>query len=159
MIDTSAYILRISQANPVQLVVINFELVIEFLQAALSDDGSDDVYYSHIQKAKNALEQLIQSLDFEVSVSHDFYEIYNYAYRRLCEIHFKSADKAATTLNELVELMQALLVGWQDAASKAEAESAAPQGDAPKIYAGLTYGKNGQAVEYIDENKDRGYMA
>ena len=59
MIDKSAYLLRISQASPAGLVVINFELIIEFLNAAIENDFGENV-----QKAKDGLEQLIQSLDF-----------------------------------------------------------------------------------------------
>ena len=157
MIDKSAYMLRISQAGPVQLVVINFELILEFLQAAKSAEDSDS-FITHIQKAKNGLEQLIQSLDFEVSVSGDFYDIYNYTYKLLCDIHFtQDKGKADAVVSEVIELMEMLLKGWRETASKVTDEQ--PLGEAPRVYAGLTYGRDGQAEEYIDDNEGRSFMA
>jgi len=163
MIDKSAYMLRISQASSAGLVVINFELIIEFLNEAVAEVNNKENYRAAIQKAKDGLEQLIQSLDFEVSLSHDFYEIYNYSYKLLCDVHFSSDSEAAcAVVKEVVELMEMLLVGWRNTAEKADAEmdaTAVAGEDSPKVYAGLTYGRDGQANEYIDENKDRGYMA
>jgi len=173
MIDKSAYLLRISQANPVGLVVINFELILDFLTEAVvalepqasAGEAQDalpppdfEVFRTNVQKAKSGLEQLIQSLDFEVPIAHDFYEIYNYVYKLLCNVQFSSDGKAAcVALKEVSELMEILLEGWRDTAEKAD--NLPPASEGPKVYTGLTYGRDGQANEYIDENKDRGYMA
>ncbi|MCL1884566.1 MAG: flagellar protein FliS [Defluviitaleaceae bacterium] len=167
MIDKSAYTLRISQASPAGLVVINFELIIEFLNEAETTASSDkEAFRTAVSKAKSGIEELIQSLDFDVPVSHDFYEIYNYSYKLLCDIHFSSDTEAAcSAVKEAREHLSVLLEGWRETAEKADAEAAelgenSPKSDGvPKIYTGLTYGKNGMANEYIDENKDRGYMA
>jgi len=149
--DKSAYILRISQASPAGLVVINFELILEYLNTALTTD-----FRGNVQKATEGIEQLIQALNFDVPLSHDFYEIYNYSYKLLCNARFSSdCEAACSAVKEVCELMEILLVGWRDCAEKADTEIK----DAPKVYSGLTYGKDGLANEYIDEDKDRGYMA
>jgi flagellin-specific chaperone FliS len=154
MIDKSAYILRISQASPTGLVVISFELILEFLNESMQGD-----FRENIQKAKEGIEQLIQSLDFSVPLSHDFYDIYNYCYKLLCDVHFSSdKETACNTVKEVIELMEMLLIGWRDCAEKADTAETA-EGGVPKVYTGLTYGKDGLANEYIDEDKDRGYMA
>jgi flagellar biosynthetic protein FliS len=173
MIDKSAYMLRISQASPAGLVVINFELVLEYLNAAVgaldSEPQEKETFRAAIQKAKDGIEQLIQALDFQVPLSHDFYEIYNYTYKLLCDVHFSSDTEAAfAAVKEVAELMEILLEGWRKTALNADAEAAENTAGAgqpaipdapPKVYTGLTYGRDGQANEYIDENKDRGYMA
>jgi flagellar biosynthetic protein FliS len=159
MIDKSAYLLRISQASPAGLVVINFELIIEYLNEAVTQKENNEAYRAAILKAKEGLEQLIQSLDFGVPVSHDFYEIYSYSYKLLCDVHFTSDMEAAfAVVKEVAELMEMLLAGWRETAEKADAELAS-NSEAPKVYTGLTYGRDGMANEYIDEDKDRGYMA
>jgi len=165
MIDTSAYMLRISQAGPVQLVVINFELIIDFLNAAknaaekATSTEDMDTFREGIQKGKNALDELIASLNFDTPLALGFYEIYRYAYKRLSDIHYTlDPQKACDAVEEVLELMDTLLKGWQDAASKAEND--VPQtGDAPKVYTGLTYGRDGNANEYIDEGGGRSFMA
>lgn len=162
MIDKSAYMLKISQASPAGLVVINFELILEYLQAASENVADKEAFRAAVQKAKEGLEQLIQSLDFGVPVSHDFYEIYRYSHKLLCDVQFSSDGEAAcSVLREVSELMEMLLEGWRTTAEKADAETAGAVADegVPKVYAGLTYGKDGNANEYIDENTDRGYMA
>ena len=158
--DKEAYILRISQANPTQLVVINFELILEFLTAAEGAIGTDE-FLTTIQKAKNGLEQLIDALDLSVTVSHDFYEIYKYTYKRLSDISFtRDENVAKEVLAESKENMQTLLDGWRVAAESDAAASEAPvANEAPKVYTGLTYGKGGKAEEYIAEDTSRGYMA
>ena len=160
MIDKEAYILRISQANPTQLVVINFELILEFLAATEGTFGTDE-FLTYIQKAKNGLEQLTDALDLSVSFSHDFYEIYKYTYKRLSDISFTRDENAAKeVIAEAKELMQMLLEGWRAAAESDAATADAPiASEAPKVYTGLTYGKGGQAEEYIEQDSGRGYMA
>ncbi|MCL2499335.1 MAG: flagellar protein FliS [Defluviitaleaceae bacterium] len=147
MINADDYKIRISNANPAQLVVINFEMVIAFL-----DDGQ-------IEKAKDALSQLIRSLNFEITLAHDFYEIYKYVNELLIAAQFSKDDaKIKQTLNEARELMDVLLVGWKDA-EKQVADLPPVAGIAPKVYAGLTYSRSGQVDEYVDEGNNKGYMA
>ncbi|MCL2357500.1 MAG: flagellar protein FliS [Defluviitaleaceae bacterium] len=156
MIDKSAYMLRISQASPVGLVVINFELILEYLNEAIAYSNNKETFRAAVQKAKDGLEQLIQALDFSAPVAHDFYEIYQYSYKLLCDVHFSSdAEAACSVLKDVAELMETLLEGWKVTAENAGAE----EENAPKVYAGLTYGKDGSANEYIDETNDRGFMA
>ena len=159
-LDKSAYMLRISQANPAQLVVINFELILEFLAAAEAAIGTDE-FLTYVQKAKSGLEQLIDALDLSVSISHDFYEIYKYNYKRLSDVSFTKDNLAAQeVVSEAKELMSTLLEGWKKVAESDAANAESPvASDAPKVYTGLTYGKGGQAEEYIAEDTGRGYMA
>ena len=159
MIDKSAYMLRISQAGPVQMVVINFELVLEFLNLAQSSiQENNTAFRENIQKAKNGLEQLISSLDFDIALSHDFHEIYSYIYKHLSDIHFtRDNEKATAVLHEMIDLVEILLAGWRDASDKNPVEPTT-NGDAPKVYSGLTYGRDGQAQEYM-EDEGKGYMA
>ena len=159
MIDTQAYMLRITQAGPVQLVVINFEILLDYLEAAkkAASLGVEEMR-PPIGKAKEALSELIQSLDFKISLSHDFYGIYSYAFGKLSAATASfDVSTASAAVDETAELMEILLKGWREAAEK-EPE-APPNENAPKVYAGLTYGKDGKAEEYVDDGKNRGYIA
>jgi flagellar biosynthetic protein FliS len=153
--------LRISQASPTGLVVINFELILEFLKEAEQNAQEKELFRASIAKAKDGLEQLIQSLNFEIPISQEFYGIYNYSYKLLSDVQFSSdVEAACLAVKEVAELMEMLLVGWRDAAEKNAAEKTETvTDDTTKVYSGLTYGRDGNANEYIDENKDRGYMA
>ncbi|MCL2604891.1 MAG: flagellar protein FliS [Defluviitaleaceae bacterium] len=147
MVDANEYRLRIANANPAQLVVINFEMVIVFL-----DDGQ-------IEKAKDALEQLVRSLNFEISLAHDFYEIYKYINELLITAQFSKDEVIVTqSVSEVRELMGTLLDGWRNV-EKQVADLPPVAGESPKIYAGLTYSRDGQVDEYVDEGNNKGYMA
>jgi flagellin-specific chaperone FliS len=155
--------LRISQASPAGLVVISLEIIVDYLNEAAN---SPESFRSSVQKAKEGIEQLIQSLDFEIPLSQDFYDIYNYCYKLLCDVHFsRDTEAACAAIKEVREHMETLLTGWRDAEEKSGtegltvSEAVTANEAAPKVYTGLTYGRDGQAQEYIDENKDRGYMA
>ena len=153
MIDKQKYEQRILTANPVELVVINLELCIEFLVGAAScrPNAHKDAH-SFIIKAIDSLQELIKSLDFQVPLSHEFYEIYKYI-NRLLNKALSSNDQDA--LKEALGLFEILLEGWkklEEASKDMKAVS-----DMPKIYAGLTYGRDGSATEYIEESSG-GYI-
>jgi hypothetical protein len=147
MIDKEAYTLRISTANPAQLVVINIELVIAF-----AENGQ-------IEKAKDALDKLIRSLNFEIPLAFDFYEIYKYVNELLVSAQFsKDETQIKQNLADVSELMNTLLIGWKDA-EKQVADLPPVVGETPKVYMGLTYSRDGLADEYIDDTDKKGFMA
>ena len=147
MINKAEYTQRIAKANPAELVVINFELLLDFL------DGGD------IDKAKNALEQMVRSLNFEIPLAHDFYAVYKYVNERLIAAQFaREEGTAKEAVAEVRELMETLLVGWRDV-EKQVADLPPVAGEGPAVYSGLTYSKDGTADEYIDDGDKKGYMA
>jgi len=147
MVNRDDYTLRISKANPAELVVINFELVLAFL------DVGD------IEKTKNAVEQLMRSLNFEISLAHDFFDVYRYVNERLVIAQFSQDEVLIKeVISEVRELMETLLVGWKDV-EKQVADLPPVAGEGPAVYSGLTYSKNGTADEYIDDGDKKGYMA
>lgn len=145
--DKDVYSARIAAANPAQLVVINFELILAFI-----DSGQ-------FEKAKNGLEQLVRALNFEIPLAHDFYGVYKYINERLTAAQFSSDENTVNaTAAEARELLQTLLTGWQDV-EKQVADLPAVAGESPAVYSGLTYGRDGTADEYVDDTDKKGYMA
>jgi len=160
--DKSAYILRISQASPTQLVVINFELAVEFMETAIKNIGSPDAYHAAIQKSKDAIQELIEALNFEVTLAHDFFDIYKFIFKKIVDAEFsRDPAEAKAALMEALDHTNDLLTGWRalDSNIEHEAPSEHESLNAPKVYSGLTYGRKGQAEEYIAEDESRGYMA
>jgi flagellin-specific chaperone FliS len=84
-------------------------------------------------------------------LAHDFHEIYKYAYGRLTEAEF---SKNMEAVDEVIELMETLLEGWQ----KVPEVPPPPQEAEKKIYTGLTYGRDGQKLDY-SESESEGYTA
>ena len=185
MIDREIYKQRILTANPIELVVINLELCIEFLKESmvchceeLATEQSMEVEGTantgllrtgekvnffpiarndgecrfSLTKAIDSLQELIKSLDFQVSLSHEFYEIYKYI-NRLLNKALSSNDQDA--LKEALGLFEILIEGWKKL--EEESKDMKSTNNMPKIYAGLTYGRDGSANEYIEESSG-GYI-
>ena len=151
------YTLRISQATPVQLVIINHEIMLDFLtDAASAFEQSDmEAFYRLINKSKDALTQLIEGLDFEHELAHELYNLYLYAGERINKALFANDKDAA---KEVAEMFGTLLEGWQAIEDTPDDRLAnLPSQDAPQVFAGLTYGKDGLS-EYIPDTSD-GYKA
>ena len=159
MVDKEYYTKRISQAGPVGLVALNFELTLDFLQKARKMYSSDkEQSRLCITRAREGLENLIQSLDFDVRLSFDFYELYKYVYGLLCDVQPSGdEEKVAKALDEAAEIVGNLTKAWKELADKTDEEPIDAEG-VPKIYAGLTYDKDGKATEYIDDSAG-GYKA
>ena len=152
MVDKEYYTKRIAQAGPVGLVALNFELTLDFLQKARKMYSTDKEQSRQcITRAREGIENLIQSLDFDVSVSFDFYELYKYVYGLLCDVQ-QSGDneKVSKALVETIEIVGNLTKAWRELADKTDEEPLETE-DSPKIYTGLTYDKDGKPAEYVDE--------
>ena len=153
MVDKEYYTKRIAQAGPVGLVALNFELTLDFLQKARKMYDKDMEQCRHlITRAREGIENLIQSLDFDVQVSFELYEIYKHVYGLLCDVQQSSDEKkVARVLDEVINIIENLTKQWRELADKTVEEPLETEG-IPKIYAGLTYDKDGKATEYVDES-------
>jgi len=157
-VNKEDYTLRIAKATPVQLVIINHELLVAFIADALSafEDGDISKFYKKINLSKHALTQLIEGLDFENPIAQELYDLYLYAGERLNKALFSKDTDAA---REVSEMFTTLLEGWQEIEHTPDDRiAAADEGEVLQVYAGLTYSKNGLS-EYIPEDENRGFKA
>ena len=152
MVDKEYYTKRIAKAGPVGLVALNFELTLDFLKKARKMYENDkEQSRLCMTRAREGLENLIQSLDFDVDVSFDFYELYKYVYGLLCEVQQSNDEKKVSkALDEAADIVESFSKAWRELADKTDEEPLEIE-NGPKIYAGLTYDKDGKATEYIDD--------
>ena len=154
------YTLRIAQATPVQLVIINHELLVAFVDEALTafKNSETELFYQYINKSKDALAQLIDGLDFDEPIAHELFDLYLYAGERLNKALFGKNIEAA---QEIKLMFTDLLEGWQAIEDTPDDRLAnMPEQEGPQqVYAGLTYHKDGQLSEYIPEDENRGFKA
>jgi flagellin-specific chaperone FliS len=154
MVDKDAYTLRISRADTAGLVVIALELAADFIGDALTRHSDRDEYCEYLDKAKNAVLQLIRGLNFEVSMAQDFFDIYRYLYKLLVDAFFNGRKEPAA---EALSLIETLLAGWREAAS-IEAAAAPAIAESSKVFAGLTYERGGLS-EYVERDESKGFKA
>ena len=153
------YVLKIANATPVQLVSITNRLMVEFVSEAIHalEAGNNEVFEQNINRAKSALEQLMGSLNFEVEIAQELYDLYLYAGKLLNRSFF---DYDAAPIQEVKEMFETLLEGWEaieDTPDKRVSDGDTVE-DGPQVYAGLTYEKGGLS-EYIVEDENHGFKA
>ena len=147
------YTLKISQANKTQMVVIIYEILFQYLDEARENLGKKDIsaFHESIRKCTGCIRELSASVNFESEASGNLISLYVFCTKELAkaDIHH-SADELYG-----VELVTRKL--YKAAKTVAENDSSpAIMGNAPKVYAGLTYGKESIIVN-IHGNASRGY--
>lgn len=149
------YVVRISNATPLQLVIISYELCLDFMACARDSFGTDaEQFEKNIKKAQEALAQLTSALDLQYDVTQNLLTLYIHVNQLLNTAYF---SRDMQSLAEAEKIMSALLSSWK------ELERSQPAGvpvmeNAQRVYAGLTY-TNGGLDEYIEDDGKRGFKA
>ena len=126
---------RIAQSNKTQLVVVTYEIIVNYLDTAVESDSDRDYIYN-LQKAQQFLNNLTSALDYSYEISYDLLSLYSYANR--C-ITMSIAKKENCDLDMVKNMMLKLKESF-DKISR-EDESGSVMKNADTVYAGITYGK------------------
>ncbi len=150
------YTRRITQANASKLVVILYELFFDFSDEALEALAKKDIptFSMQLDKAQEALNQLIGSLQEENDLADSIYRVYLYVSARMGLIR---ANHDPELLTDPLRLMKSL---FETYSKDSENDTSGPVMDnSQKVYAGLTYGKEA-LTESMDEGAgNRGFFA
>jgi flagellar protein FliS len=161
-INKNDYIARISNADPLQLIIINYDLILDYI--SLAKEAKDcDVARENVSKAENCLRELAVTLNMDYTISKELIRIYIYINGLLVnsKIKLNTLKKEAANfyLIEAAILLNDLLKGWRELETQGHVALGKRAYDNPQqLYAGLTY-KNGKLTEFIDEDSKRGYKA
>jgi len=150
---------RINNATPMQLTVINHEMLLFFMDEASAVAAGTPELTAALERARSALAELHAALDMDIEFSKDLGNLYLFINKRLIHAGMKRKgydDEKNAQLAEARPIVAELLTAWQtlDADPKLYEKLL---GNNQKIFAGLTYGKDGQLEEYQDFDPDRGY--
>ena len=148
---------RINDATPMQLTVINYELLLFFMDEARAAAAKTAECAAALERARAALIELHATLDMDVEFSQDLGNLYLFINKCLIHAGTKRTDEEKNAeLAQARGIVTELLEAWQTL----EADECLYEkllGNSPKIFAGLTYGKDGKLEEYQDFDPDRGY--
>lgn len=151
------FTLRISQANPTEIIVITYEITLVYFEdakAALREEKRDafKIAISHIQKCISAL---MESLDFKQEIAMRLMELYTYADREVAKASVKKSEEHLKNAEQVfLKMLPAFReVGKQDLRKPV-------MRNAQSVYAGLTYGKNDLVENGISNDwSTRGFRA
>ena len=145
------YSYRIQQATRSQLVVITYDIIIEYLDEALAFKNAVE-YKESIHMAMRGIDNLITGLDMRYEVSIELYRLYNYMKRTLISAQVScDCDKVREVRGLLDKLKNAFSeVSRQDL-------SAPLRKNTEQRYSGLTYSRYGANEVAQDTLSNRGY--
>lgn len=150
------FTLRISQANPTQLVVILYEMCLEYLKESrdIMEAGDVQAFHEAIRKTRGCLSELMESLDLEYEPAPAMLQLFLYCVRRLTYGEFHRDVQA---LNEV----EKVLVPLHDAYAQIQDQNPAGpvMGNSQAVYAGLTYGRTSLVENTGDPGSNRGMFA
>ena len=146
------YTFRISQANRTEMVVIIYEMLLDYLndaRAALAEDDMQE-FHESIRRSTACIRELISSINFDSDVSQNLLSLCIY-----CTKELSKADlhHTAEELYHVELVMNKLHAAFKEIASNDD--SAPIMNNSQVVYAGLTYGKESLVIHLNDNN--RGY--
>jgi len=153
------YVARIAAASPAKLVVITYEIILDYMEEARNLAG--DKAAAGVERALEGVRQLMGGLNFEYEISQDLMDCYLRVNKLLNAVRFggqagKGAEAPASELTEAAAIIRSLMESFIEIDKDGESGPPAME-NAPHIYAGLTY-KNGELSEFVDDT-GRGFKA
>ena len=165
--DKQYFTLRITQANPTELVVILYEMMLCYLEDATTAVQSDkkealnegaasqeaDLFREAVRKARGCLNELINSLNLEYEPAPALMQLYMFCVRRLA---LSELRRDAKLLDEIRHVIEPLHDAYQQIA--AQNNDGPVMNNSQSVYAGLTYGRNTLTENMADQGANRGML-
>lgn len=146
------YTLKISQATSTGLVVILYDLAVNYIddaKKAYNSSGHAE-FRRECTNARRVVLELINALDFNYELAMPLFRIYEFVSKEIADAVVKNDPK-------MLDKCKEYLLSLKGSFEKIEQsdKSGPAMGNAQTVYAGLTYGK-GVLNENI-ENNNRGF--
>ena len=144
------FTLRITQANSTQLIVILYEMTLQYLadgEQAVDDAGLVEA----VHRARGCIKELLNSLHREYSQAGELSRLYLFCLRRLavCEVR-----RDRTILEEIRKVIAPLCDAYRQIQDQ---DTSGPvMNNSQTVYAGLTYGRNQLTENMADQGTNRG---
>lgn len=146
---------RITQANPTEMIVILYEMTLQYLSdasQAAEEDGFAG-YQAAVLRARGCVVELLQSLHMEYELAAVLRQLYLFCLRRLSQAEVRMHPEL---LQEVVGVIMPLCDAYRKIASQNTADPVMQNAQA--VYAGLTYGKNSLVENMADQSVNRGML-
>lgn len=148
------YQYRITQATASQLVVILYDMGIEYLRDACSEEEPAKIQ-NNIYMAGKVVDQLLVGLDMQYEISGNLFMIYNHIKRTLISA---SVSMNKNELERVSGLLKRLRASFYEVSKQDTSEPL--MRNTQTVYAGLTYSKGGMGNEMSSDNMtNRGFKA
>lgn len=154
--DKREFTLRIAQANPTELTVILYDMLLCYLGEAEEAFQKEELPGLHeaSRKARGCLNELLNSLHMEYAPAPELARLYLFCIRRLAAGEY--GGKAAAW-GEIRRIIRPLRQAYGSVA--AQNTSGPVMNNSQTVYAGLTYGPGALTENVADQGANRGMFA
>lgn len=147
------FALRISQANNVSMILIEYEMVLEYIGEAEQNADDKALYDTNVDMAGRCVDELLKNLHYEYEPALALKNLYLYMKSRLRDARYNHDFAALKEVAGYIERLHGAYNEIKDCdMSKPIMENA------QTVVAGMTYGKN-QTLEVLSGNDNRGFFA
>lgn len=156
------YTLRISGANRTGLIVILYDMLLDYVEDAIQTAEScgeeplckekHEGFHFALRHARGCIRELSESLDFHFTPSMELFSLYRYMDRELARAE---RNDAVAWIRPIPGMIKELREAFQTVAE--QDGSPALMENTQTVYAGLTYGKTDLNVNLSDQGMDRGF--
>lgn len=150
----SDFTLRITQSNRTELIVVIYDMVLEYIKEAQECYDLEDTegFIEATKRARECVGRLMSSLDTKYLVAVELMNIYLYINKLLINSAIKKKPQDFDAISRMISNLSEAFgeVAKQD-------NSAPLMGNTQQIYAGLTYGKGTLTESFSDQGSSRGF--
>ena len=144
--EKSVFSLRIANSSKTELIVITYDIIVNYVDAAVhaySVDDLDSVVFN-LQKAKQFLNNLSSCLNFEYGISYELMNLYIYMNNCLVRDITKRKPESAEIIKSVIDKLRASFetVSASDTSGKVMKNS-------EQVYVGYTYGRTSILNEVV----------
>ena len=150
----SDFTLRITQSNRSELVVVIYDMAIEYVNEACEHYEFDRIeeFLDAAKKARACIYELMSSLDTKYPIAVELMPLYLYMNKLLIHSIIKRKPQ---DFDAIKRMLQGLSEAFKEVAKKDN--SPALMGNTQQVYAGLTYGKGALTESFSNQGSNRGF--
>lgn len=151
--DVNVYSNRISNANPTQLIVIMYDMTIDYLKSSVRylNEGSRSEFCNELKKAKRVINNLTGVLDMKYEISENLFSIYIFINNAIVRAYSRYET---SEISRCVEMLEKLRKSFNEISSLDN--SGKVMENTQQVYAGLTYSRN-SLNETMSQDYNRGF--
>ena len=148
------FTLKITQANSTELIVILYDMILVYIKEAREAfEGKNQKEYARsIQKIRNCIGELMDSLNLEYEMARNMYSLYVFFIKEL--VKAEKQENGLSYVEKIKPMIESLRNAYQEVVS--ENKNRPLMQNTQTVYAGLTYGKKDVNVN-LEQLSNRGF--
>lgn len=145
------YVMRISHANNVQMIIISYEIIETYLDEAY-EATAQKAFVENVDMAKRCIDEMMNNLHYEYDLAKTLKELYLYMKRRLRKSVWEN-DK------EIIAEVKKIIISLRNSYKSIEEvdKSESLMKNTQSVMTGITYGRNQILDELSQDVSNRGY--